>query len=99
MAPETTTGYLYFHQRVHMLYRALGNQQRWEQARRQRCSPALIESWVDASGALQQTVLDRAFLTAHQRLIGVLIADLQAWGPAGRDAVALLAPDHIPDCP
>lgn len=99
MASETAASYLYFHQRVHTLHRALANQQRWELARSQGGCQGLSERWVDATGQQRQIILDRTFLTAHRRLINTLIADLQAWGPAGRHAVAMLAPDHLPDCP
>ena len=98
MAHEAEASYLYFHQRVHTLFRALGNQERLE-ATLVQPAPRLVECVQSSDGLQRRIAVDARFVAAHRRLVGTLIADLLAWGPAGRDAVALLAPDFDHDCP
>lgn len=92
----TAASYLYLHHRVHALYRALAAQERWECELRGRQGATLLEWWSDRRGEGHHILVNEAFLTGHRRIISTLVADLLAWGPAGRDAIALLAPDHLP---
>lgn len=98
MAHEAEASYLYFHQRVHTLFRALGNQERLE-ATLMQPAPRLVNCGRSLDGPLRRIAVDARFVAAHRKLVGTLVADLLAWGPAGRDAVALLAPDFVHDCP
>lgn len=98
VAQRDEASYLYFHQRVHTLYGALGNQERLE-ATLVEPAPRLVDCGHSSEGAQRRIAVDERFVAAHRKLVGTLVADLLAWGPAGRDAVAVLAPDFIPDCP
>ena len=54
MAHEAEASYLYFHQRVHTLFRALGNQERLE-ATLVQPAPRLVEC-VQSSDGLQRRI-------------------------------------------
>ncbi|MCA9879766.1 MAG: hypothetical protein KC442_18360 [Thermomicrobiales bacterium] len=95
----TAASYLYLHHRVHALHRALVVQERWERELQGRTNATVLECWCDCSGNGHHVRVNEAFRAGHRRIIRTLVADLLAWGPAGRDAVALLAPGHLHDAP